>query len=115
MSSKDDGMYMTEEDAASVRILHEQARALQGVGLHEDAWKCNGLARSIVNRATVQALASGNVVSNEKLYYIDGPAKFAQVSEDNKGVEVTLMLLDGSPLARAVIRLLQIDQDGNGT
>lgn len=111
-SSDAQGMRLSEEDAATIAALRHNAEVMKELGRTEDVWKCNANAARIISNSTVQALTSGEFESDEELYYIDGPKDFAQVSKGNKGIQIKLMLVAGSPLAKAVVRLLQIDMEG---
>lgn len=107
-SPNSNGVLLSKEDAAQVAALRVHAMVLQQQGKPEEAWQCSAEACSILNRSTVQALQSGNFQSDELLAYVQVPWEFP-ARQANKGLHLELYLVEGTPLARAILELLEKD------
>lgn len=100
-------IHMTEENAASFAAFHTWARVLRKIGRLKEAWEQDTLALSLVNRSTLQALSSGAFESDEPLTFCELLDAYPGPTPRQKGVHLTLLLVDGSPLAREVIEVLR--------
>ena len=112
MNLSSNGFRLDGEDAAAVARLHEQAQRFKAKGFNEEAWKCSAMAARIIGRASLARIETGEYENDEELFFIGPPETFAQSKEGRRGIRLTMLLLEGTPVVNQVVELLSKILDG---
>lgn len=106
------GFRIDAEDSAILADLRKQAEAFEAQGDHENAWRCQAQAARIIGRVSLDRIETGEYESDEELFFIGPPETFAQTKESRRGVRLTLLLLEGTPVVDQIVELLTKILDG---
>jgi len=106
------GFRIDAEDSAKIADLRKQAEAFKVQGDNESAWRCQAQAARIIGRVSLERIQAGEYESDEELYFIGPPETFAQAKEDRRGVRLTLLMLEGTPIVNQIVELLTKILDG---
>jgi hypothetical protein len=107
-------IHLPDGDAAYLASLRRAAQLLRAQGEHRRAWEYSTEICQILNRATLNTLATDTTEPDELLMFgeLAGSFEQAQANTNRKTVKLKLSLLEGSALTQEILKVLEKHMKG---